>query len=138
MKIVSKRMPVAIVTLMTLEFLLGLLASLYQELPKGYANYGVYSHLVFIFLRVLIAVTLTVLATILLVKSARRRLSAQSVGSSIIGLAFIVSTVRISGIWPRIFSCSSGQRWRVALRVEVTVQHREHRWHRVYRSFGPF
>jgi len=87
---VSKRLPAIILGLLALQFLLGVLASLYQEIPKGAEKYSVYHQPGFILLHVIVAASLVVLAIIFLVKVVRKNLPKTILSSAIGGLGSIV------------------------------------------------
>ncbi len=86
----SKRLPAIILGLLALQFLLGVLASLYQEIPKGAEKYSVYHQPGFILLHVIVAASLVVLAIIFLVKVVRKNLPKTILSSAIGGLGSIV------------------------------------------------
>ena len=86
----NKRLPATILGLLVLQFLLGILASLYQEIPKGLEKYSVYHQPGFILVHVVNALALVVLSIILLVKAKRKKLSKKVVSTAVGGLGSIV------------------------------------------------
>ena len=86
----TKRLPAAILILLVLQFLLGILASLYQEIPKGMEKYSVYHQLGFIVFHAWNAVAVLVLAIILWVKALRKKLPKKVITLARGGLGSIV------------------------------------------------
>jgi hypothetical protein len=85
-KMLSTRLPRIILGLLVLQFILGMLANLYQEVPEG-APQEVYRQFGYISLHALNAAALVILAIVFLVKAVRQH---RAVGPAIGGLSAIV------------------------------------------------
>jgi len=87
---VSRKLPHVILGLLGLQFVLGMLANLYQEVPDGAARYDVYHQFGFILFHVLNALALVVLAIVLVVQVVRRRAATNVKRGAIGGLVAII------------------------------------------------
>jgi len=90
-------LPKVILVLLALEFLLGTLASLYQEVPEGVAKNNVYKPAGLIFFHVIVATTLFVLGLLFMVRTKMQNQSRKAIGASIGGFVCIVLAL-ISGV----------------------------------------
>jgi len=89
-------LPKVILSLLAVEFLIGTLASLYQEVPDGIARYDVYKPAGFIFFHVLIATALVILSLVYLVRTKLQKRSRKAFGASIGGFTCVLLAL-ISG-----------------------------------------
>lgn len=86
----SKRLPRIIFSLLMLQFILGMLANLYQKIPEGMQRYDVYYSVGFIALHSLVGVALLLFSIVLLVKIRRRHVSSEAMRLAVGGLISIV------------------------------------------------
>ena len=83
-------LPKVLLALISLEFIYGTLASLYQEIPEGEAKYDVYKSVGIILFHVLIALVLFVLGLIYMVRTKKQKASRKELGASIGGFMCIL------------------------------------------------
>jgi len=83
-------LPKVILALLAIEFMLGTLASLYQEVPEGLAKDDVYKPAGLIFFHVLVATALLILSLAYVIRTKTKNQSKKVFGASIGGFACIV------------------------------------------------
>jgi heme A synthase len=86
----TKRLPIFILLLLVIQFLLGMLASFYQEIPKGIEKYQVYYHMGYILFHVIAAFSLVIAGTVIFINIVKNHYQKKYMILSLIGLLCII------------------------------------------------
>jgi len=93
----NKSLPISILILLVTEFIVGTLASLYQEIPEGIARNDVYKPIGIIFIHVVVALALFILSFAYMLQMKTQKQSKKALGASLGGFTCIIIAL-ISGV----------------------------------------